>query len=283
MYVLTDLNLFFIIKAMNEYKIYDQSSIHFNGTCHYFHRLGGFLHVHRQVEILFSVQGDVTALLGDRRVELHTDDFIIIKPFELHAFSAGMKVTNKFVAPILPDDVSERVALRLPETLICHDDGNRWGEVFSLYRAFAQLSPKNRALYFQMVEDIVNAAIDGTLPSEPDTLGDTIIRYITENAERPLTLDSVAAACCTPWNTVSRTVNQRCNSNFNAFLNRVRINRFLRACMAQAPANMESAALQAGFRSARTFYRAFYAEFHMTPGQYLEKAGDGGASAPPAE
>lgn len=265
------------------YRSYDQSKLHINGTCNYFHRLGGLLHVHRQIEIMFSIQGDVTVFLGNRQVEMHTGDFVIIKPFELHAFSAAMKLTNRFIAPILPDVISDRIALRLTDSLVCHDDGHQWGEVLALYRAFDPLSPENRMLYFQMVEHIVEDILDRTLPQASDSVEDAIIRYMIENSEKNLTLESVAEACCTNRSTVSRTVNTRCNRNFNAFLNRVRINQFLQNCMQEMPSNMEALALQVGFQSARTFYRAFYAEFHATPSQYLEKLQGGGAIFNPDE
>lgn len=265
----------------HDYRSFDQSEMHINGTCNYFRRLGGLLHVHRQVEIMFSAQGDVSVFLGEHRLELHTGDFVIIKPFELHAFSAGMKLTNKFIAPILPDTISARIALRLTDSIVCHDNGRHLDEIFSLYKAFAPLSPENRILYFRLIENVAAAAIDRNLPTSLDSVGDAIIQYIQENYRNPLTLESVAAACCTNRSTVSRTVNRRCNRNFNAFLNHVRINRFLQDCLAEAPDNIEAAAQQSGFQSARTFYRAFYSEFQSTPSQYLDMLRSGREGVPP--
>ena len=80
---------------------------------------------------------------------MSTGDFVIIKPFELHTFESKKKLSNRFVSPIFPDIVSERIANRLRESVICHADGNEWGEIVSLYKNFKDMSPKNRMLYFE--------------------------------------------------------------------------------------------------------------------------------------
>lgn len=259
---------------MDKKNYYDETDILTNGTCNYFSNLGGggsFLHMHRQIEIMFSVKGDLFVTLGEKRYPMSTGDFVIIKPFELHTFESKKKLSNRFVSPIFPDIVSERIANRLRESVICHADGNEWGEIVSLYKTFKDMSPKNRMLYFEMIENIVMDAISLKAPTERNNLSDKIIDYITENASSPLTLDSVAAACCTNRCTVSKIINTQCNQNFNSYLNRVRISRFLQNYIENHPSNLETAAQEAGFQSPRTFYRAFFDEFKMTPKQYIEK------------
>lgn len=72
---------------MEKKNYYDETDILTNGTCNYFSHLGGggnFLHMHRQIEIMFSVKGDLFVTLGEKRYPMSTGDFVIIKPFELH-------------------------------------------------------------------------------------------------------------------------------------------------------------------------------------------------------
>lgn len=258
---------------MNKKDYYDETSILTNGTCNFFSSLGVAenLHMHRQIEIMFAVRGDFSVILGDEKHQLKTGDFIIIKPFELHAFTSKKKFGSKYVSPIFPDVVSNRLANMVKESVIGHDDANEWGEILSLYKTFQGMSQKNRLLYFEMLESIVTSALGEKAPFVHDELADRVIRYVTENSHLPLTLDSVASACCTNRCTVSKIINKNCNQNFNSFLNRTRISAFLQNYVDKKPSNIETAAMEAGFQSPRTFYRAFFDEFKMTPTQYIEK------------
>lgn len=261
-----------IMEKKNHY--IDETHILTNGTCNYFttlHKGKKLLHMHRQIEIMFSVKGDFVVTLGENRHHLSTGDFVIIKPFELHSFESKTNISNRFVSPIFPNIISERIANRLNESVICHADEKEWGKILSLYKSFKDMSQKNRILYFEMIENLVMDAISPQIPLEKNNLADRIISYINENASAPLTLESVAAACYTNRCTVSKIINTQCNKNFNNYLNKVRISRFLQDYIENRPKNLEAAAQNAGFQSPRTFYRAFFDEFQMTPTQYIEK------------
>lgn len=259
---------------MEKKNYYDETDILTNGTCNYFSTLGKdtqLLHMHRQIEIMFSVKGDFFVTLGENRHHLSTGDFVIIKPFELHSFESKKSISNRFVSPIFPNIISERIANRLNESVICHADEKEWGKILSLYKSFKDMSQKNRILYFEMIENLVTDATSPKIPLKKNHLADKIISYINENAAAPLTLESVAAACYTNRCTVSKIINTQCNKNFNTYLNKVRISRFLQDYVENRPKNLEAAAQNAGFQSPRTFYRAFFDEFKMTPTEYIEK------------
>lgn len=254
---------------------YDETKILTNGTCNFFNSLGsgGGLHMHRQIEIMFAIKGGFSVTLGDKKYDLKTGDYVIIKPFELHTFSSKRNLTSKYVSPIFPDVVSNRLSNKIKNSVIGHAQENDWGEILSLYKTFKNMSQKNRLLYFEMLESLVNSALLHELPSQQDELAKSVINYIAENATLPLTLDYVAAECCTNRCTVSKIINSNCSQSFNSFLNRCRINIFLQGFADGERDSIESAASKAGFQSPRTFYRAFYEEFEMTPRQYLEKLG----------
>lgn len=235
--------------------------------------------MHRQIEIMFAIKGDFTVVLGENRHLLHTGDYVIIKPFELHTFGSGVKWGNKFVSPIFPDEVSNRLENSITESVIGHADAGEWGEILSLYKTFSDMSPANRMLYFEMLESMVRRAINVDYPTVHDELTYKVISYIRENASMPLSLESVASACCTNRCTVSKIINNTCHQNFNNFLNRIRISAFLQICIEGSVQNIEAAASEAGFGSPRTFYRAFFEEFAMTPGQYIEKLRESGNNA----
>lgn len=252
------------------YLIYDQSEYLINGKYNFFHRLGGPLHVHRQVEMMYCVRGTVTVQLGERKVILNEKDFVLVKPYELHCYKADFKVTNLFISPIFPDAVSSRISMYLFDNVVCHDDNEVIKDFLSLYKHFDALPAESRILYFQILENLVDTAAAKILKKPTDSIDEEILQYISENFNENLTLESVAAACCTNRSTVSRTVNRQCACNFNTYLNHVRINRFLEICLNGETENIEQVAQRVGFQSPRTFYRAFQSEFRTTPKQYLE-------------
>lgn len=256
---------------MNTLNYYDESDILTYGTCNFFKYLSNpnMLHMHRQIEIMYVVNGRTEVLLADKTITLTKGDFYMTKPYELHAYHSKRAFASRFVSPILPDYISDRLASRIEHNTVYHDSSGELAEILYLYRTFEPMSTSVRMYYYEMIEKYINSLLtDKDVKETPEA---NIIRYITEHATDNLTLESVAFACCTNRCTVSKTVNNYSGQNFNSFVNKIRLSLFLEYYVRMRPSNIEKAALSSGFNSPRTFYRVFLSEFGMTPTQYMDK------------
>lgn len=94
-----------------------------------------------------------------------------------------------------------------------------------------------------------------------------ICRYITENCEHPLTLDSVAAEAGFNPYYFCRVFKKVTGSNFVEYLTTQRVKR-AQTLLADARLSMTDVAYQSGFRSISTFNRSFHNIKGCSPSQY---------------
>jgi AraC-like DNA-binding protein len=87
-----------------------------------------------------------------------------------------------------------------------------------------------------------------------------------------LTLRLLASKLDLPDKTLSKLLNQNLNSNFSDFVNDYRINQFLLRVEMGDLENLSIAglAMQCGFSSKSSFYRAFKKKTGTTPSDYLQ-------------
>lgn len=244
----------------------NESDLLGNGTCG-FYRLskGGAFHYHRQIEIIYVEKGCVTIYLGTGVLSLVRNQFAVIRPYELHDFDS--KGYNKCICPILPDIYSNKLSQLNIDNCVMHDETGDALAIFKLYKTFNALSPKSRLLYFSNIYQFLENCFFHRKDSS-QRISDVIFSYIHENFDRPISIESVAAACMTNHTYVSTAVNQKAHMNFNRYVNQLRLSKFI-DCFDPLSDRISTAAREAGFDSVRTFYRAFQKEYSMTPGEYF--------------
>lgn len=250
---------------MDKNNYINESDLLYNGTCGFYHLEKGAFHYHRQVEILYVEKGTLTVYTVNGEFPLRKNQFAVIRPYEPHTF--GGSWDNRCVSPILPDQYSNQLAQISIDNCVVDDPGGDALRIFKMYPQFNRLSPEHRMFYFQMIFSLLEECLlesgDGDSRRER-----AVFEYIRRNCTRPLTLEQVAAACGTNRSAVSKLINTRTHMNFPTYLNRVRLSLFIDRYQKE-PGNITRTAEEAGFESPRTFYRAFKAEYGMTPKQYF--------------
>lgn len=249
---------------MNKNKYLNESDLLYEGICGFYHLTGGPFHYHRQVEIVYVKTGSITAFVGNDKFNLHKNQFVIIKPYELHTFKGNKG--NRCVCPILPDLFSNRLMQINIENCVIEDKNEDVLQIFNMYPQFNCLSPSHRMFYFQMIFSLLEEHF--LTPHEEEQKNSRILQYIKTNSSAPLTLESVAFALKTNRNIVSKVVNEQTHMNFSKYLNRIRLADFIDIYY-KNPKNIADTAVLVGFDSPRTFYRAFKTEYGMNPKQYF--------------
>lgn len=86
-----------------------------------------------------------------------------------------------------------------------------------------------------------------------------------------LTVNQVARKLGVSSAKVSQTLNEYCNSNFNALINTYRITAAKEMILKEAGYTLEAIAMDCGFNSKSTFYTAFKKQTGMTPKQFRDR------------
>lgn len=247
---------------MNDY--INESELLINGVCGFYNLSKGAYHYHRQIEIVYVEKGMVTINTGIKSLTLTKNQFAILKPYELHNFDGKR---NKCVCPILPDIYSNKLAYSAMESCVIQDSNLDALNLFKMYPEFNRLSPESRLMYFNNIYLYLKNKFFSPADTGP-RLKDQILEYVHNNFHKPISLESIAAACGTNHTYVSGIINKHTHMNFNNYINRLRLAKFIDSFDPAADKIIEAAS-RTGFESTRTFYRAFQNEYGMTPSAYF--------------
>ena len=105
-------------------------------------------------------------------------------------------------------------------------------------------------------------------PTDTD-LASNLLFYINENYKEDISLKTVAQHFGFAASYISRYFKESFNIGFNKYVNILRLKNAL-LLMKENKNSITYCAMESGFNSLRTFYRAFYEEFGCTPKQYMK-------------
>ena len=95
-----------------------------------------------------------------------------------------------------------------------------------------------------------------------------VLIYISEHFREELTLGTLATALGYNESYLSRSFHRTFGISFGKYLNMQRLREAL-ALMREGKMSITECALESGFGSMRSFYRAFHEKFGCTPKEYL--------------
>ncbi|MFI3140705.1 MAG: AraC family transcriptional regulator [Clostridia bacterium] len=246
----------------------DTTSLFFTGRVKYTQEVSTDLHYHRQIELILVKKGRLQIdLIDSKSLILNENDMAIIKPYDVHKFVPDPSCTCFLV--VLPDTATVDLSSANITTKKVSDVDEDIQKILYTHNIFSSIDKKYQKIYFYAVSQVVKSVYNVTSSQSDET---NVLNYISQNYKQPLTLDGVAAACSTNRSFVSKTVNVQTGSNFNSYLNGLRISKFIEICFeSNEKIPIESIAKQVGFLNMRTFYRAFADKLECSPKQYLNQ------------
>jgi AraC-like DNA-binding protein len=232
-------------------------------------------HFHSYIEIYLFLSGGVEVLVNDQKRLLGAGEIAVILNYNTHSYRTtkaaeaiclfiptdycgnflSMLSGHCLLSPYLNDPDTYRTVLRAMEGLL--EGGN-------------ELS--RQGLVLEILGAIYEHAVPQSKERIPMSYGSSadFLIYIGEHFRENLPISHVARAFGYNENYFSRLFRQTFGVSFVRYLTMVRLREAV-LLMQSKKHTITEAAIESGFGSLRSFYRAFYEEFDCTPKEYMKR------------
>lgn len=233
-----------------------------------------YFHFHSQIEILFVKSGRVEVLIGDKRAVLEKGDVAISNSYEPHSFlSLGEVSTTIAFIPIYmcEDFISLTRNKRVHSPFVYSASGT--DEMFLIADKLKQ-NDMNKIeqkgyIYTLLGQILRHISLESSKESIDASLNSKLLHYINENYKGDLRLSSIASSLGYNPEYISKHFRACFKISLSKYVSTVRLKNAV-MLLEEGNYNVTEAAMESGFPSMRTFYRAFGEEFGCTPREYFK-------------
>ena len=228
---------------------------------------------HSQIELYFIDDGEMDMIVSQSRKILKKGEMSVALSFDAHTYStpAHSKSSALFIpVHMCPDFIESVKSQRVTSPFIC--DKNVVAEIKTLAEKLS--STKNNAVkiqgYIYLILGIIseNIFFEPTIEALDTNLSSKLLMYVNDNFKEDISLRAVARDLGYNESYISRCFKSCFRIGFNRYLSTVRLKNVL-IMMKEKKHTLTYCALESGFNSLRTFYRAFRKEFGCTPKEYM--------------
>ena len=233
-------------------------------------------HYHSKIEICYALTDGIEFMLNREIVKMKKDSLIIADSFDVHS-TLGK---GEYLTLIVPDVYFESYKQLKGTRTLSRKYFTDKDEVSKLYFIVQEIFKQNSAdntNYIQLeglVKYLLGTIIsfsgftEEKLPTSYDTLKEVLI-FINNNYRQELTLDKISSALGLNKHYVSHLMSKALDSSFNDYVNGLRVDYF--ANNIDSTENISKVALDSGFQSLATFYRAFDKIYGCSPKKFIDE------------
>ncbi len=255
-------------------------------------------HMHKLVEIAYVTDGTLEIGIGEDIFHMEKGDLAIVFPDVVHHYQVFGEGPNRasflIVSKTYCDAFSDLLTTRIPTDPVLpaakvHPDvrmamdnmlRNFAGEINEDH--YRRLSTSSVPYADIILRSFIQILLARTLPlmtftdkdfADSHDLVYQVVSYISAHSAEPVTLTGMARDLLVTPNALSRVFSGTFHTNFNAYLNNVRLEQAANL-LKYTDLPIGEALLTAGFESQRTFNRVFTEKYHMSPREYRRKVRD---------
>ena len=230
------------------------------------------IHFHSQIEIYFVLEGEIGVWINDKYRLLHANEISVSFSYDAHGYRE--ETPSRFAYLVVPTDLLHEFLPMFTE----RQTGDPFisdPEIFQkAYAAFCEIPTGANELAVRGYVYVILGILSACLPlevrvdlREPRSLA-RLLMYINEHFRGELTLTDLAAAFGYNPSYLSRNFRETFGISFSRYVTMLRLREAI-LLLGDGGRSITACALESGFGSLRSFYRAFYDEFHCTPTEYL--------------
>ncbi len=235
----------------------------------------GAFHFHSQIELYFIDEGEMEVLINDRRSVLKAGEMSVALSFVPHGYATPHSSKSTYI--VIPTHMcNEFVAAtrdKRVENPFIYDKKTvaRIRNCYEMMKREGINDVEKRGYIYVMLGMIMDClSFESSSTSLAPELSSKILLYISENYKSGITPGNVAEHFGYSQSHISRYFKSRFNVTLVKYITVIRLKNAI-LLMHEGKHNTTYCALESGFSSMRTFYRAFYDEFGCSPKEYLNK------------
>ena len=231
------------------------------------------VHFHSQIELYVVLDGAIEIIVNNHKRVLKKGEFSVALSYDTHGYRTVNSSEVYFLS--IPtgycgDFLTLSANKRLPSPFI--DDPESYDLVLEMIeRLFRASNEMERRGYVY----VILGAILEKMTSEPrvenaeNKFSAEMLIYISEHFKEELDLTSLALHFGYNPSYLSRSFSQTFGLSFGRYLTMLRLREFI-LLIRNRDMSVTECALECGFGSMRSFYRAFRDEFGCSPKEYIE-------------
>lgn len=230
------------------------------------------LHFHSNVEFAFVEEGVCHITVDGEKRTLKVGEAMFCDSFSPHLYSPEEGSFGYVL--LIPKQIADRAFSafkgKVPPTFFKFEEYDILRKLHDIHELTYESHLANTLKIEGIVEILISAIAEkvGLVERIRNTQSQTvceILKYASNNLEKPLTLDVLSKEFGYSREHISRLLNKYLPENWNTCINRLRVKKAYVLLKDNPDANVLDIALDCGFESANTFYRAYKKEFGVSP------------------
>lgn len=227
-------------------------------------------HFHRQFEILYVVEGENEVIINTTKRLLSAGEIAFADSYDIHAFQSKkgcMSVSIIFPYAVMHNFIKQRGTNRFAENFISKKDALEFIPILTMMQRYKNMHD----LLLNSLAEAFLGLLLRTYPlipakSKQSELIYKILNYLEDNFRSNITLEITANHFGYNKFYFSKLFHFYFHCNFNTYLNSLRV-RHARRLIEQEGLSVLNAALDSGFNSMPTFYRAYKKQYLLSENQ----------------
>ncbi len=231
---------------------------------------------HSHIELLWIRKGSAKVWIGEGHETVREGEFAVVLSYEAHFFRSD--TDGAYTCLYIPVMLCPEFADAVRNRRLAHPVIRAGADADLLAQACDRLGGPINAIeqagWIRVILGILLAQSDWASRPSPreDDLPARIFSYISEHYAEELTLESVAQALGYSADYLSESFRSSFHMPLGRCVNTLRLRHAVEK-LREKKHSITECALESGFGSMRTFYRAFREEFGCSPREYLRGEG----------
>ena len=244
------------------------------------HHIQYIPHLHRELELICLLEGDVIAYADSVRYELHAGDIFLTFPNQIHSYEKVTEETHVgfiFKPDLLPE-LMETFTIGTPTSPVIEGAANN-PRIRALIDAltdtvereeFSHVSELRRGYLLALCAELIPLMKISKLPVGDSESLRTIVSFCTQNYAENLSLSLLEEKLHLNKFYISHLFSGRLGLRFNDYINSLRVSEACRYLLNSSLSITEIGSL-VGFNTPRTFNRAFIKQLGLSPSEYRKQ------------
>ena len=232
-------------------------------------------HFHRNVEVLYILEGEVDVRVGDESFRASEDDIIFVHNYAVHSFVNRHLKYFLILPPYYAEDVDKKLSKKTLPPHLSDKEFNKsllpiFEKIYGEFDTMPSLVKKGylNVLFGSLIAHYPRVEVEN--PTDIDFIV-KVLHYVEEHHAEPITLDSISQVFGYNKYYFSRLFNRCVGENLANYVNTVRLRYFMKRMKSEESPRISKVALSTGFESVPTFYRCFTKSYGISPKEYFSK------------